>query len=495
MSLIRSSLVLIAATGAAAFPYNVRNSTDSSLNAFIETETAIAKQGVLDNIGADGKLVQGAAAGVVVASPSKENPDYFYTWTRDAGLTLAAVIEQFNAGDTSLEPLIQSYVDSQAKLQTVDNPSGGLSDGSGLAEPKFNVDLSAFTDAWGRPQRDGPALRASALIAYGNALIKSKQESLALDNIWPLVQNDLAYVGQYWNQTTFDLWEEVQGSSFFTTAVQFKSLVEGNAFAEALGQSCDACSVAPQILCHLQDFWDGSSVVSNIPTSGRTGLDANSLIASLNTFDPAATCDDVTFQPCSSRALSNHKVFVDSFRDIYSINQGRGAGKAAAVGRYAEDSYQGGNPWYLTTLAAAELLYDALYQWDQQGTLTVDAVSLSFFTDIIGSNVTTGSFSKTSAQYTSLTSAVKTYADGFVSIVQEYTPSDGSLAEQFTRDAGEPASATLLTWSFASFLTAVSRRNGEVPASWGASKAGTLPSQCSGETVTGSYVTPTPGSW
>ncbi|KAL2862489.1 glycoside hydrolase family 15 protein, partial [Aspergillus lucknowensis] len=495
MSLIKSSLVFLAATGAVAIPSFPLHKRQADLDAFIEKETPIAKQGVLNNIGADGKLAEGAAAGIVVASPSKENPDYFYTWTRDAGLTMAAIIEQFNAGDASLEALIQSFVDSQASLQAVDNPSGGLSDGSGLGEPKFNVDMSAFTDAWGRPQRDGPALRASALMAYGNALIKDGKKDLAASNIWPLVQNDLSYVGQYWNQTGFDLWEEVQGSSFFTTAVQFKALVEGNAFAEAVGKTCDSCGVAPQILCFLQSYWDGSAVVSNLPSSGRSGLDANSLIASLNTFDPAAACDDVTFQPCSSRALSNHKAYVDSFRSIYTINDGRGPGKAAAVGRYAEDSYQGGNPWYLTTLAAAEVLYDALYQWDQQGSLSVDEVSLPFFSDLVGSNVTTGEFSKSSGQYKSLTSAVKTYADGFVSVVQEYTPSDGSLAEQYTRDGGEPASATLLTWSFASFLTAVSRRNGEVPASWGSSKANTLPSQCSGETVTGTYVTPTPGSW
>jgi glucoamylase len=150
---------------------------------------------------------------------------------------------------------------------------------------------------------------------------------------------------------------------------------------------------------------------------------------------------------------------------------------------------------YLTTLAAAELLYDAIYQWDQQGSLTIDDVSLPFFSDLVGSNATSGSFTKGSAQYSSLTSAVRTYADGFIGIVQEYTPSDGSLAEQFTRDSGEPSSATLLTWSFASFLTTVSRRNGEVPSSWGSSKVNTVPSQCNGDTVIGTYVTPTLGSW
>ncbi|KAH8427554.1 glycoside hydrolase family 15 protein [Aspergillus melleus] len=486
-SLLSLNILAGAVVASPRFPVFRRQ---ADVDSFIEKQTPIAKQGVLDNIGADGERVEGAAAGIVVASPSKEDPDYFYTWTRDAGLTMLAVIEQFLAGDDSLESLIQDYVDSQAKQQTVSNPSGDLSDGSGLGEPKYYVDISEFTDSWGRPQRDGPALRASALIAYGNSLIAKDKKSQAQDNIWPIVQNDLAYVGQYWNESTFDLWEEVQGSSFFTTAAQHRALVEGNAFAEALGQTCDSCSVAPQILCHLQDFWSGSAVISNIPTSGRSGLDANSLLGSIHTFDPTAACDDATFQPCSPRALSNHKAVVDSFRSIYNVNEGRGAGKAAAVGRYAEDTYQGGNPWYLTTLAAAEVLYDALYQWDKQGSLSVTDTSLSFFKDI-ASNVTTGSYSKSSAEYTSLTKAVKTYADGFVSVVEEYTPSNGGLAEQFTRDNGEPTSATALTWSFASFLTSASRRAAKVPASWGSS-ASELPSQCSGDTVTGSYVTPTP---
>ncbi|KAF9885466.1 hypothetical protein FE257_012902 [Aspergillus nanangensis] len=478
----------------AASPRFPMHRRQSDLEAFIQKQTPIAKQGVLNNIGDEGSLVQGAAAGIVVASPSKDNPDYFYTWTRDSGLTMLGVVEQFLNGDSSLESLIQAYVDSQATQQGVSNPSGDLSDGSGLGEPKFMVDISPFTDAWGRPQRDGPALRASALISYGNSLISNGKDSAALKNIWPIVQNDLAYVGQYWNQSTFDLWEEVQGSSFFTTAVQHKALVEGNAFAKALGQTCDSCAVAPQILCFLQSYWDGSGVVSNTPTNGRTGLDANSVLTSIHTFDPEAKCDDVTFQPCSSRALSNHKRFVDSFRDIYTVNQGRGAGKAAAVGRYAEDTYQGGNPWYLTTLAAAELLYDALYQWDAQGTLTVNDVSQAFFQDLVG-NVTAGDYAKSSAEYKSLTAAVKSYADGFVSVVQEYTPSDGGLAEQFTRDGGDPASAVNLTWSFASFLTAMDRRDGTVPPSWGASAANEVPSECSGETVTGTYATPSPGTW
>ncbi|KAJ5946755.1 Glycoside hydrolase family 13 [Penicillium verhagenii] len=467
----------------------------SDLSSYIQSGGSIAQQGVLNNIGANGSKVAGASSGIVVASPSKVNPDYFYTWTRDAALTLKVLVDRFVAGDTSLESTIQQYISAQAQLQTVSNPSGDLSDGAGLGEPKFEVNITAFTGDWGRPQRDGPALRATALIAYGNHLISAGKNSVVTSNIWPIVQNDLSYVAQYWNQTGFDLWEEIEGSSFFTVAAQHRALVEGSAFAQSLGQSCTGCdSQAPQVLCHLQDFWNGTSVIANLANDGRSGLDSNSLISSIQAFDPEAACDDTTFQPCSARALSNHKLVVDSFRSIYTINSGKSAGSAVAVGRYPEDTYQGGNPWYLATLAAAEQLYDALYQWNNQGSLVVTETSLPFFQALV-SSAATGNYSSSSSTYSSLTGAVQTYADGFFSIVQEYTPSNGSLAEQFTRDNGTPTSAGDLTWSYAAFLTAGDRHAGTMPRSWGASSTNQIPSQCQGSSVTGSYTTPSVGVW
>lgn len=52
--------------------------------------------------------------------------------------------------DANLQSEIENYIAAQAKLQGVSNPSGSLSDGSGLGEPKFNVDLTPFTGAWGK---------------------------------------------------------------------------------------------------------------------------------------------------------------------------------------------------------------------------------------------------------------------------------------------------------------------------------------------------------
>jgi len=273
----------------------------------------------------------------------------WYTWTRDASLVFKAIVERLtNTYDASLQTEIANFIVAQAKLQTVSNPSGSLSDGKGLGEPKFNVDTSAFTGSWGRPQRDGPALRAIAMIGYSKWLVANGYKSTASSLVWPIIRNDLAYVAQYWNQTGFDLWEEVQGSSFFTVAVQHRSLVEGSLLAKSLGTSCSGCDdIAPHVLCFLQTFWSSSGgyALANINVNnGRSAKDSNVIVSSIQTFDPALGCDAATFQPCSDRALASHKVVVDSFRSIYGINSGISADSAIAVGRYPEDSYYNGNP-------------------------------------------------------------------------------------------------------------------------------------------------------
>ncbi|ESZ97509.1 glycoside hydrolase family 15 protein [Sclerotinia borealis F-4128] len=466
-----------------------------SVDSFIATESPIALKNLLCNIGSDGACASGAASGIVVASPDKANPDYFYTWTRDSALVFKTLVDTFisSSYSASLQQEIENYISSQAGLQTVSNPSGGLSSG-GLGEPKFNADKTPFTGAWGRPQRDGPALRATAMIAYSKWLIANGYTSTVQTIVWPIIRNDLSYVTQYWNQTGFDLWEEVQGSSFFTVAAQHRALVEGSALAAQIGQSCTYCdSQAPQVLCFLQSFWSSSSgyIISNInANNGRTGKDANSILSSIQTFDPTAACDATTFQPCSDRALANHKAVTDSFRSIYNINSGIAQGVAVSVGRYSEDSYYGGNPWYLNTLAAAEQLYDALYTWNKQGSITVTATSLAFFKDF-SSSITAGTYASSSTTYTTLYNAIKTYADGYVNIVATYAQSNGSLSEQFNRAGGAPLSAHDLTWSYGAFLTAAARRAGVVPYSWGEPSASNLPGTCSATSAIGTYSTAT----
>ena len=116
--------------------------------------------------------------------------------------------------DAKLQDIVQDYAEAQARLQGVSNPSGSLWNGTGLAEPKFNADFTEYTGNWGtfsfkifvgfanrqegRPQRDGPPLRAIALISYAHWLVAQGYSAAASELLWPIIRNDLAYVGQYW---------------------------------------------------------------------------------------------------------------------------------------------------------------------------------------------------------------------------------------------------------------------------------------------------------
>lgn len=145
---------------------------------------------------------------------------------------------------------------------------------------------------------------------------------------------------------------------------------------------------------------------------------------------------------------------------------------------------------YLANLAAAEQLYDALYQWNKLSSLSVTSTSLAFFRDF-SSIIAPGTYASSTSTYTTLTTAIKAYADGYMSILQQHTPSNGSLAEQFSRTDGTPLSANDLTWSYAAFLTAAAARNGQMPAPWGEPSANTVPSSCAATSAQGTYTAPT----
>ncbi|KAG8963066.1 hypothetical protein FRC00_007844 [Tulasnella sp. 408] len=271
------------------------------------------------------------------------------------------------------------------------------------------------------------------MIGYVNWLLNNGGSTEAA-TAWTYIKLDLDYVASNWGsfiprnaKTTFDLWEEVQGNSFFTTAVQHRALREGARLATTLGDSTRASTYSTQagsVLCYLQNYWSSSNnyIISNLnANNGRSGLDTNSILTSIHTFDPNAGCESATFQPCSDKALANHKAVVDSFRSIYAINSGIASNRGVAVGRYKEDSYYGGNPWYLCTFAAAEQLYDALYTWNKIGSITVTSTSLSFFQQFL-STATAQTYSSTSAGYATIVAGVQQMADDFVLINKQYTP-------------------------------------------------------------------------
>lgn len=347
-----------------------------------------------------------------------------------------------------------------------------------------------------RPQNDGPALRASTFMEIAELIfLRNPNASQIVSQLyWPLILNDLRHVGQYWNTTSYDLWEEVNGNSFFTTTAQHRALVQGSLLAARLNQTCAPCSVAPQIACFLSSyFWNstGNYMLANINTNQvtRSQINADPILASMHAFDINATCHAASLQPCNSKTLATHKVWVDSFRNLYPINKNASKG-AVACGRYPEDTYYDGNPWYITTLAAAEVLYDAAAQYTVSNEVVIDDISLPFFRDLFP-NITTGTYNSYSS-VKQIVNGMRSYADGFMKVVQQYTPANGTLDEQINKTSGEPTSAIALTWSYAAFITAAERRQGYYPPSWGAGSelANNVSSVCGGSYISTNQYAP-----
>ncbi|KAK2834960.1 hypothetical protein FQN49_006740, partial [Arthroderma sp. PD_2] len=159
-------------------------------------------QSMLDNIGLNGSNAWDTSPGLVIASPSRKDPDYYFTWTRDSAIVFKCIADAFVAGNTRLQGHIQEYISSQARIQLLDTRSGGLSSG-GLGEPKYRVDETPYTEDWGRPQADGPALRATAMIEYARWLLANDYYDVAKSIVWPVVKNDLSYVSEHWNSSAF----------------------------------------------------------------------------------------------------------------------------------------------------------------------------------------------------------------------------------------------------------------------------------------------------
>jgi glucoamylase len=296
--LLTTSVVAGLAALAAANPAPEERQT-SMIEAYITKEKAIAFDITLANIGGTKHTrVPEANPGIVAASPSRVFPNYFYTWTRDSALTYSMIVDELIFGDSSLQKTVEDYTKAQAYLQTVTNPSGTLwPAGLGLGEMKFFLNRTRFNEDWGRPQRDGPALRATVFIKLCAALMAAGKTSVAKEIYWPLILNDLKYVGQYWNQTGYELWEEVHGTSFFTLNAQHRALTSGGYLAKKLGVSCKPCTEAPKILCLLQSsFWNqtGGYITADVNTNQittRSGINASPLISSIQVFDISATCD------------------------------------------------------------------------------------------------------------------------------------------------------------------------------------------------------------
>lgn len=436
-----------------------------SLTDWIPRQFKESKHRLLNNISPPG-----AARGTVAASLSRRDPDYYYHWIRDAALTMNTVFELYlrSSGTeaANLEQTLIDYVDLSRRNQTSPTPS----DPYGLGEPKFNMDGTAFYGPWGRPQNDGPALRAVTLIRLAEKWLQSGKGWMVAQKLYraeipanTVIKADLEFVSHHWRMANFDLWEEVKGDHFYTRMVQRRALLDGARLARRLGDGAAADwyeqqgrEIEQALRAHYRS--DGNWVMATLNAEGggkgkHSNLDSAVLLAALH-----GGRNDGFYDLSSDAILSTAVKLEDTFTRIYPIN--RNGLPGITVGRYPEDTYDGvgvageGNGWVLITNAFAEFYYSLARRYEREGdfvlTPSLKTMASVPYDGRVGQSVKTSS-----PLGRQIVRGLVAKGDAFLSRTKLHAYPDGGLSEQMNRHTGFMQGATDLTWSHASMLMAI----------------------------------------
>lgn len=403
-----------------------------SVGTWLKTQERISTEKLIANISpTDG------SRGAVIASPERSSPNYYYHWVRDAALTMDVVLDLYDRAAKSEKSALREVIVDYLRFSRGNQLTLTK---TGMGEPKFNVDGTAFDGDWCRPQNDGPALRAVTLTRFARRLLDEGDVAFVRSEIYDgkiptesVVKADLEFVAHHWRKKNCDIWEEVEGDHLYTRLAQHRAMEEGAALATELGDSGAAHFYrvqAAEIRVELAKHRDTARGLL-IPTLNRSGgletktsdIDSQVILGVLHGSGISIT-DPVT--------ISTLKIHTDTFANLYAINAMPGA-RGVAIGRYPEDTYSGGSekrghPWVLITAGFATAHY----------TLAAAASG-------------SGDFVKARAEVAR--------GDEFMERVRLHANPDGSLSEQMHRDSGYMISARDLTWSHAEVIRAAHARS------------------------------------
>lgn len=405
-----------------------------------------------------GQTVQ-AIPGAIVASPVlgawDPAPDYFFHWFRDSAVVIDALRllhADGQIGDAALQHL-RDFTQFSLGLQQLDgrvlaaaperrarvapdflqylrdDEELALVHGDAVAaETRVNPDGTLDVSRWSRPQYDGPALRALALLRWAEQPLDAALRAL-LDT---LIRFDLDFTLRHWQLPSFDIWEEENGHHYYTLRVAAAALAQGAAWWQRQGDAAQAqrCQQAAQaVLQRLDGYWvqDGagdsatagyyrSRVLADGQASAKA-LDIAVILSAIHGLDGQAR-----HSPADPRMQATLARLDALFDAAYPINQGRAAGRGPALGRYAGDVYFSGGAYYFSTLGAAEFCFRAALQGDGDTQQRSDWMARG---------------------------------DAYLATVRAYTPASGDLSEQFDQRSGAQTSAQHLAWSYAAFISAV----------------------------------------
>jgi glucoamylase len=418
--------------------------------------------------------------GSVLASPVPAaydpDPDYFFHWFRDSAIIIDALRV---AEDGGLETQIatdrlREFIEFSRSLRELDGrevlhhgdlrenvlpsflqymrPDDEIATVFGdavLAEARINPDGTLDVTRWARPQNEGPALEVLALLRWRNT--PPDLDESVRTAILELVTGDLDFIQTRVGERCFDIWEEESGYHYYTQLVQAEALAHGAIWLEEAGDSrahAYRCA-AHDLALSLDAFWSAREGYYRSRTGIAAGASEKALDISVILGVLHAGRTKGAHSVLDPRAQATLTALEDLFDAEYSINSKRPPERGPAMGRYANDAYYGGNPWYLATLAAAEFYFRLATALQSGAEMAVTAENARFRERLGGENRAKAAVER---------------GDAFMRTVQAYTPPSGDLSEQFDRAMGAQLSAKNLAWSYAAFITAAASRRRAVQA-------------------------------
>ena len=395
---------------------------------------------------------KGAIVASIVLGAYDPDPDYFFHWYRDSAVVIDALrllFEQGSIGKVALAHLAD-FVHFSLSLRALDgralvaSPSwrtnvaeefekflrtdaelASVHGEAVAADTRVNPDGTLDISSWGRPQNDGPALRALCLLRWARCIRFDPDLNAATSQ---LLHADLAFARQRWREPCFDIWEEEKGLHYYTLCVAAAALEQGAVWLAEQGDHQEALasgSEAQDIRRALDGYWlaDRGYYRSRVLVAGASTskeLDIAVILAALH-----ASGSGVTHSVHDVRMHATLERLEELFDAQYPINRDRTAARGPAMGRYAGDTYYSGGAYYFSTLAAGEFCFRA-------------AVGASDPQTFIKRG------------------------NAFLETVRAFTPPSGDMSEQFDQRTGIQTSAKQLAWSYAAFISCIVARRAAV---------------------------------
>jgi len=412
--------------------------------------------------------------GSVVASPETDpaaKPDYFFHWLRDSAVVvdaLALAIERGWADRAHLRHL-RDFVQFSLEIGRLDGPALLARRGAGttsqpelarylrsetelaeivgdhaLAEARVNPDGSLDLLKWARPQYDGPALRALALLRRLPLYAQDAPEAAQA-----LLERDLGYVAAHVDEPCYDLWEYRFGHHYHMRLVGMAALMRGAEWAReaGLGQTVAACEAAAvRARAGLEHHWSAEngyylSAIRAAQTPGDLDLDSAVILAVVEAGLPEGR-----HSVLDPRVQSTLERLERLFGELFPLNADLAPQDAPLLGRFRGDGYYGGGVFLFATLAAAEVYYRLCAHVACGGALVAEEANRRFL-ESLGP-----------AWGDELALRLRRRGDSILRAIARHTPESGEMSEQLDKATGAPASARNLAWSYAAFVSAFAAR-------------------------------------